>query len=106
MNAGNIFGIIILIGGFIFIKKYVKKRIKREVKIIDNISHPNYDTRNRNAASTRSIKTSGGAKSIGVKRKIEEGRGIQILKDSSGARGKSVNGKNSNSIELHKPTSL
>jgi len=82
MNAGNIFGIIVLIGGFIFAKKYIKQRMKREVKIIDNISYPKYDTRNRSTASTRSGKTSGTTKNIGVKEKVETRRGIQILNDS------------------------
>ncbi len=106
MNAGNIAGIIILIGGFIFTRKYVKKRMKREVKIIDNISYPKYDTRNRITTSTRSGKTSRGAKNIGVKEKIKTKRGIPIPNDSSGTRGKSVERKDSNSIELHKPTAL
>ena len=45
MNAGNIGGIIVLIAGFIFIKKKIKKRITKEVKIIDNISYPKYAKR-------------------------------------------------------------
>ncbi len=47
MNAGNVAGVIILVGGSILIKKYVYKRIEKEVKKIDNISYPKYDQRQR-----------------------------------------------------------
>ena len=106
MNAGNVAGILVLIGGFIFAKKYSNRRFKREVKVIDNISYPIYDARNRTAASTRSIKTSGDTKRSRVKAKVETRRGIQIPNNSSGTGGEQTKRKDSNSIELHKPTAL
>ncbi len=106
MIGGFLIGVAALIGISWGCKRYVKKRIKREVKIIDNITYPKNVRRERKITSRRSDKIAGRKKNIGYKGGIEAGRRIQIPKNNVREGSEPTQNKNGKRIELHKPTAL
>lgn len=106
MIVGFLIGIAALTGICWGCKRYVKKRIKREVQVIDNISYPENARRERKTTTRRSDKIAGGAKDIGTKGKVEGRRRVQIPKNNVGAGSKPTENKDSRTVELHKPTAL
>lgn len=106
MIGGFLLGVVALVGISIGCKKYINKRFKREVEIIDNISYPINVRRNRKITSTRINKSSRRTRDNANEGSSEEGRRIPIPKNSSSKRSESVNAKSSRTVELHKPTAL
>ncbi len=108
-NYGYFFGIIGLMIIAYFVVWYIKRRCKKGVTIIDKVTYPKDtedDRRRRKKTSTTNNDSRRREKNLGIKKIIEGNRRIQIPDDNVETNTESINGKDSNSIELHKPTAL